>query len=105
MCFQRDSRKDQIVVWGFILGTAGLLGWAALRKVVEMQERGAFIGAGGLVSGGGGGGGGGGGISSRGRDGGAVSIGRGISGSTGHDSRGQYTGVAGHSRENSAAMG
>ncbi|KAK0709269.1 hypothetical protein B0T26DRAFT_620916, partial [Lasiosphaeria miniovina] len=33
-CFQRDSRKDQIIVWGFILGTAGLLGWAGLRRVL-----------------------------------------------------------------------
>lgn len=38
MCFQRDSRKDQIIVWGFILGTAGLLGWAAVRRVLEMRE-------------------------------------------------------------------
>ncbi|KAI1104977.1 hypothetical protein F4804DRAFT_166212 [Jackrogersella minutella] len=38
MCFQRDSRKDQIIVWGFILGTAGLLAWAAARRVVEFRE-------------------------------------------------------------------
>jgi hypothetical protein len=38
MCFQRDSRKDQIIVWGFILGTTGLLGWAAIRKGLEMRE-------------------------------------------------------------------
>ncbi|KAK3991499.1 hypothetical protein QBC44DRAFT_379722 [Cladorrhinum sp. PSN332] len=37
-CFQRDSRKDQIIVWGFILGTAGLLGWAGVKKVVEGYE-------------------------------------------------------------------
>ncbi|RYP93323.1 hypothetical protein DL770_000512 [Monosporascus sp. CRB-9-2] len=37
-CFQRDSRKDRIIVWGFILGTAGLLGWAAVRRVVELRE-------------------------------------------------------------------
>ncbi|KAK3332293.1 hypothetical protein B0T19DRAFT_473210 [Cercophora scortea] len=37
-CFQRDSRKDQIIVWGFILGTAGLLGWAGLRRLLEMRE-------------------------------------------------------------------
>ncbi|KAH9886603.1 hypothetical protein F4778DRAFT_474074 [Xylariomycetidae sp. FL2044] len=37
-CFQRDSRKDQIIVWGFILGTLGLLGWAAAKRVVEMRE-------------------------------------------------------------------
>ncbi|OTB00501.1 hypothetical protein M426DRAFT_324277 [Hypoxylon sp. CI-4A] len=38
MCFQRDSRKDQIIVWGFILGTTGLLGWAAAKRVVELRE-------------------------------------------------------------------
>ncbi|KAI1760009.1 hypothetical protein GGR53DRAFT_511393 [Hypoxylon sp. FL1150] len=38
MCFQRDSRKDQIIVWGFILGTTGLLGWAAAKRVVEIRE-------------------------------------------------------------------
>ncbi|KAI1775981.1 hypothetical protein F4818DRAFT_441255 [Hypoxylon cercidicola] len=38
MCFQRDSRKDQIIVWGFILGTIGLLGWAAAKRVIEMRE-------------------------------------------------------------------
>jgi hypothetical protein len=38
MCFQRDSRKDMIIVWGFILGTTGLLGWAAVKRVVEMRE-------------------------------------------------------------------
>jgi hypothetical protein len=38
MCFQRDSRKDQIIVWAFILGTTGLLGWAAIRKALEMRE-------------------------------------------------------------------
>ncbi|RYP49918.1 hypothetical protein DL768_004454 [Monosporascus sp. mg162] len=37
-CFQRDSRKDRIIVWGFILGTTGLLGWAAVRRVVELRE-------------------------------------------------------------------
>ncbi|RYO89242.1 hypothetical protein DL766_004550 [Monosporascus sp. MC13-8B] len=37
-CFQRDSRKDRIIVWGFILATAGLLGWAAVRRVVELRE-------------------------------------------------------------------
>ncbi|KAI1267917.1 hypothetical protein F5Y18DRAFT_273756 [Xylariaceae sp. FL1019] len=38
-CFQRDSRKDQIIVWGFILGTTGLLGWAAARRVVDIREK------------------------------------------------------------------
>ncbi|KAI2468227.1 hypothetical protein F4781DRAFT_279831 [Annulohypoxylon bovei var. microspora] len=48
MCFQRDSRKDQIIVWGFILGTTGLLGWAAARRVVEFRDgkKGAALGAG-----------------------------------------------------------
>ncbi|KAL2022476.1 hypothetical protein VTK56DRAFT_5305 [Thermocarpiscus australiensis] len=38
-CFQRDSRKDRFIVWGFILGTAGLLGWAGLRKAVEAHQQ------------------------------------------------------------------
>ncbi|KAK7931282.1 hypothetical protein PG985_001994 [Apiospora marii] len=38
MCFQRDSRKDQIIVWGFIFGTLGLLGWAGVRRATEMRE-------------------------------------------------------------------
>lgn len=38
MCFQRDSRKDQIIVWGFILGTTGLLGWAAAKRLLELRE-------------------------------------------------------------------
>ncbi|TEY43658.1 hypothetical protein BOTCAL_0365g00100 [Botryotinia calthae] len=37
-CFQRDSRKDQIVVLTFIAGTLGLLGWAAVRKVVDNRK-------------------------------------------------------------------
>ncbi|CAG8977893.1 hypothetical protein HYALB_00001770 [Hymenoscyphus albidus] len=37
-CFQRDSRKDQIVVLTFITLTVGLLGWAGLRKVVEERN-------------------------------------------------------------------
>lgn len=98
MCFQRDSRKDQIVVWGFILGTAGLLGWAALRKAMEMQETGAFIGAGGALlsraTGGRLGGGGGRGLSGSG-------LGMGRPGGGGDDWRGQYSGVATHSRQNS----
>ncbi|KDN66257.1 hypothetical protein CSUB01_06772 [Colletotrichum sublineola] len=38
LCFQRDSNKDRVIVWGFILGTAGLLGWAALKRVNELRE-------------------------------------------------------------------
>jgi hypothetical protein len=37
-CFQRDSRKDQIVVLTFIGVTIGLLGWAAVRKVMEKRQ-------------------------------------------------------------------
>jgi hypothetical protein len=37
-CFQRDSRKDQIVVLTFIGVTIGLLGWAAVRKVMERRQ-------------------------------------------------------------------
>lgn len=113
MCFQRDSRKDQIVVWGFILGTAGLLGWAALRKVMEMQETGAFIGAGGAllsratggrIGGGGGGSGPGGGRGgAAGGRGGLGGFGIGRSGGSSSDWRGQYASVATHSRQNSVA--
>ncbi|OAQ73642.1 MFS transporter [Pochonia chlamydosporia 170] len=39
MCFQRDSNKDKIIVWGFILGTVGLLGWAAFKRVVELRDK------------------------------------------------------------------
>jgi len=37
-CIQRDSRKDQIIVWAFLLGTAGLLLWAAVKRVNEVRE-------------------------------------------------------------------
>ncbi|KAK0616758.1 hypothetical protein B0T14DRAFT_556176 [Immersiella caudata] len=37
-CFQRDSAKDRVIVWAFILGTAGLLGWAGLRRLVEANK-------------------------------------------------------------------
>ncbi|ROT42630.1 hypothetical protein SODALDRAFT_326787 [Sodiomyces alkalinus F11] len=37
-CFQRDSRKDRIIVWGFIVVTGGLLGWAAARRVFQSRE-------------------------------------------------------------------
>lgn len=39
-CFQRDSRKDQIIVLAFICTTLGLLGWAAGSKVVEKRRAG-----------------------------------------------------------------
>lgn len=35
-CFQRDSVKDQIIVYVFILGTLGLLVWAGVRPWVEV---------------------------------------------------------------------
>ncbi|KAF4983920.1 hypothetical protein FZEAL_797 [Fusarium zealandicum] len=38
LCFQRDSNKDKIIVWGFIVGTVGLLGWAAFKKVIVWRE-------------------------------------------------------------------
>ncbi|KAL8831708.1 MAG: hypothetical protein Q9191_000718 [Dirinaria sp. TL-2023a] len=42
-CFQRDSRKDEVVVFIFIFATAGLLGWAAVKpwvgKWVEVRFR------------------------------------------------------------------
>lgn len=38
ICFQRDSRKDQIVVVTFIMVTVGLLGWAAVRKILEKRK-------------------------------------------------------------------
>ncbi|KPM34386.1 hypothetical protein AK830_g12186, partial [Neonectria ditissima] len=38
MCFQRDSNKDRIIVWGFIIGTVGLMGWAAFKRVVRWRE-------------------------------------------------------------------
>jgi hypothetical protein len=45
-CFQRDSRKDQIVVLTFITTTLGLLIWAAVRNVLEKRKpEGARIGS------------------------------------------------------------
>lgn len=38
MCFQRDSRKDQIIVWCFLLGTAGLLGWTAVQRALHLRD-------------------------------------------------------------------
>ncbi|KAF4947428.1 hypothetical protein FGADI_10380 [Fusarium gaditjirri] len=38
MCFQRDSNKDKIIVWAFIIGTVGLLGWAAFKKAVALRQ-------------------------------------------------------------------
>ncbi|KAF2133207.1 hypothetical protein P153DRAFT_363421 [Dothidotthia symphoricarpi CBS 119687] len=39
-CFQRDSAKDQAVVFVFIAATVGLLSWAAVKPWVEQwRER------------------------------------------------------------------
>ncbi|KFA67644.1 hypothetical protein S40285_04949 [Stachybotrys chlorohalonatus IBT 40285] len=38
MCFQRDSNKDKIIVWAFIVSVLGLLGWAAFKRMRERQE-------------------------------------------------------------------
>lgn len=70
MCFQRDSRKDQIIVWAFILGTLGLLAWAGAQRVMELREQrkshpGLSAGNGRLPGSGGAGGGGLGGLASR----------------------------------------
>ncbi|KAK8068936.1 hypothetical protein PG994_005552 [Apiospora phragmitis] len=45
---ERTSRKDQIIVWGFIFGTLGLLGWAGVRRVTEMREEKKVSAAGGI---------------------------------------------------------
>lgn len=37
-CFQRDSRKDQIVVYTFIVATMGLLVWAGVKRVIERKK-------------------------------------------------------------------
>lgn len=102
MCFQRDSRKDQVIVWGFILGTAGLLGWAAVQKAVDMRQSGGLGGIPGVGGVGRPAGGGGGGPPRGRREGGILPLGRGGLGSTGTDGgRGAYAAVAGHSRESS----
>lgn len=46
ICFQRDSTKDQIVVVTFIMVTVGLLGWSAVRKVLERRN----VGSGGATA-------------------------------------------------------
>jgi hypothetical protein len=43
-CFQRDSAKDQVIVYMFIGATVGLLGWAAVRPWVQrVRERGVYV--------------------------------------------------------------
>lgn len=37
LCFQRDSNKDKIIVWGFIIGVLGLLGWTFSRRVIAWR--------------------------------------------------------------------
>ncbi|ROW08331.1 hypothetical protein VMCG_03223 [Cytospora schulzeri] len=99
MCFQRDSRKDQIIVWGFILGTAGLLGWAGVQKVMAMREQGSFLGIPGI-----GGRGGPGVLGGLAREG--VRVGAARVGATGSDvGRGTYAAVGGHSRDSSIQTG
>ncbi|KXT00191.1 hypothetical protein AC578_7034 [Pseudocercospora eumusae] len=39
-CFQRDSVKDQAVVWIFIIATVSLLAWAGIRPYVERWREG-----------------------------------------------------------------
>lgn len=38
MCFQRDSNKDRIIVWGFIFGTLALLGWTVVRRLLQLRK-------------------------------------------------------------------
>lgn len=116
MCFQRDSRKDQIIVWGFILGTAGLLGWAGAQKAMAMREQGALAWLPGFGAGAGAGGAGSRGSGSGLGLGGRIGIPRGIRegirvgaarvGATGSDAgRGAYAAVGGHSRDSSIQTG
>ncbi|KAH3917890.1 hypothetical protein HBI56_179130 [Parastagonospora nodorum] len=43
-CFQRDSAKDQAIVYVFIAATVGLLGWAGVRPWVQrVRERRNYI--------------------------------------------------------------
>ncbi|KAI9900516.1 hypothetical protein N3K66_004778 [Trichothecium roseum] len=37
-CFKRDSNKDRIIVWGFIVGTVGLLGYAIFKRIMEWRS-------------------------------------------------------------------
>ncbi|KAF7536772.1 hypothetical protein G7Z17_g12985 [Cylindrodendrum hubeiense] len=38
LCFQRDSNKDKFIVWAFIIGTVGLMGWAAFKRVASWRQ-------------------------------------------------------------------
>ncbi|KAI5799777.1 hypothetical protein FPQ18DRAFT_100767 [Pyronema domesticum] len=39
-CFQRDSVKDQFVVYVFIIATVGLLAWALVRPIIARRRAG-----------------------------------------------------------------
>lgn len=41
-CFQRDSNKDKIIVWGFIIGTVGLLSYALYKRIRQWRETGSY---------------------------------------------------------------
>ena len=47
MVLERDSRKDEAVVFIFIFATAGLLGWAMVKpwvgKWIEVSGVGVFV--------------------------------------------------------------
>ncbi|KAF2725069.1 hypothetical protein K431DRAFT_291246 [Polychaeton citri CBS 116435] len=49
-CFQRDSTKDELIVFLFIFTTVGLLGWAGIKPWVqkwrERRSRGAYASVG-----------------------------------------------------------
>ena len=57
LCFQRDSAKDEAVIFVFIFATVGLLAWAAVKPWVlrwrEGRGRGAYVSVGGVGEGGG----------------------------------------------------
>ncbi|CAI0655615.1 unnamed protein product [Colletotrichum noveboracense] len=36
--FCRDATEENVIVWGFLLGTTGLLGWAAFKRAQELRE-------------------------------------------------------------------
>ncbi|KAH8649263.1 hypothetical protein BX600DRAFT_517640 [Xylariales sp. PMI_506] len=116
MCFQRDSRKDMIIVWGFILATTGLLGWSAIRRVLEMRDGSGTLagwvklvggGSGSSSSGGhggGAGGGAGGGIGGRSGMGASAGLGAGAGVSRRGQGRGEYVPV-GHGAEDGQEEG
>ncbi|KAL2119949.1 hypothetical protein VTJ04DRAFT_6910 [Mycothermus thermophilus] len=38
-CFQRDSHKDRLIIWCFLLATGALLGWALAKRLVSAAKR------------------------------------------------------------------